>query len=376
VDPSRAVWVVVSVLIVTCPCALSLATPATWVATASGLAQRGVLLRRLESLQAAAGLQQLFLDKTGTLTQAVPQLLHVEPLSADARDLATALALARWSAHPLSRALQQGLPERLAGADAGGATAAFPAGTAVVEHAGQGLQATDTQGRRWRLGSARWAADGVAVVGAAVDVGAAGARAGEPGAESAQLVLACDGAVRLRFAFGEALRPGALDAVAALRERGVALALLSGDSPARARRVAQALGLDDVRAAASPERKLGELRAAQAEGRLCGMLGDGLNDGAVLAAADLGIAMGEGAALAQQQADVVLLQPRLEPLVDLMDTARKSLRIVRQNLVWSAAYNMACIPAALAGWLPPWAAGLGMAASSLLVVLNAQRAAR
>lgn len=368
IDPSRVVWVVVSVLIVTCPCALSLATPATWVASASGLAQRGILLRRLEALQSACALQRLFVDKTGTLTQSTPQLQGVEPAVGKGNvpvvdasvSTNVAMELAKWSAHPLTKALREQLPGFKRSFDLSSPTLDM---IGIEEIPGKGLQARDSTGRLWRLGSAAWAAAGDGDDTA-------------PNANGARLVLALDGQNLLSFTFAEALRPDARRAVEGLRARGVELSLLSGDAPARAQHVAHALGILDVRSSATPERKLEQLREAQRKGEHCGMLGDGLNDSAVLGAADLSIAMGDGAALAQHHADVVLISPRLVTLLDLVDSSRKTLRIVRQNLAWSAAYNAACIPAALLGWLPPWAAGLGMAASSVAVVLNAQRAAR
>ncbi|MFN9451182.1 MAG: heavy metal translocating P-type ATPase [Rubrivivax sp.] len=390
VDPARAVWVAVSVLIVTCPCALSLATPATWVAAAAGLARRGILLRRLDALQAAAHLQRLFVDKTGTLTQTTPQLagIHVPACGpaaqgagqasnaqcisrvvdagvdravSDSVAVSVALQLAQWSAHPLTKALREQLPSRLADMP-GLVVGEGLALSQVQEVPGRGLQAVDADGRTWRMGSAVWAAPG------AVD--AEGALA------PSRLSLSCDGQALMSFSFTETLRADAPAAVRGLKARGIELTLLSGDTAERAQRVAQALGIQDVRASATPESKLEQLRQVQAQGAVCGMLGDGLNDSAVLGAADLAIAMGEGAALAQQHADVVLLRGEPAGVVDLVDSARRTMAIVRQNLAWSAAYNAVCIPAALMGWLPPWAAGLGMAASSVAVVLNAQRAGR
>jgi Cu2+-exporting ATPase len=353
IDPARAVWVAVSVLIVTCPCALSLAAPATLVAAAHGLARRGVLLQRLDALEALARAQQLFIDKTGTLTEDRLQRGPVRLTAAgQARwadgeaALAQAAGLAAWSAHPLSRALAAGAPQ--------GAWAA------LEEVAGQGLRARDAQGREWRLGAAAWVQPG-----GAADEG-----------EAATVWLGCEGVALAAFELQETLRPGTASALRELAASGLQLTLLSGDTPARARALAARVGLAEVQAGATPETKLAAVRAAQAAGRVVAMVGDGINDAPVLARADVSLAMGQGALLARSQADAVITSNRLQSLVQARASAKKAVRIVRQNIVWAAAYNAVCIPLALVGWLPPWAAGLGMAGSSLLVVLNALRAAR
>ncbi len=362
IDPSRAIWIAVAVLIVTCPCALSLATPATLVAAAGGLAQRGVLLRRLEVLETAGRVQQLFVDKTGTLTSDRPQwsatrrLADGEWLRDDAQALSWAAELARWSSHPLSRALVEAQERDQARASR--AALAPAQWSDVQETPGQGLQARDAAGRVWRLGSATWtgaAADGLSPV-----------------------FLACEGRVVAAFDFEEELREDAAQALRALHAEGVRCTLLSGDSEARARALAARLGIADVVAAAGPEQKLQTLRAAQAAspGVPVAMVGDGINDAPVLAAADVSLAMGHGALAAQDSADAVIASGRAMALVDLRRTSARSMRIVRQNLAWAAVYNAACIPLAMIGWLPPWAAGLGMAMSSLGVILNAQRASR
>jgi Cu2+-exporting ATPase len=164
--------------------------------------------------------------------------------------------------------------------------------------------------------------------------------------------------------------------VEALRARGLEVVLLSGDRPERAARMGALLAVTDVIGGATPERKLTELAAAQASGLRVAMVGDGINDAPVLARADVSFAMGQGALVARAQADAVVVSSRLGDLVLMHDLARRTMGVVRQNLLWAAAYNGACIPLALLGWLPPWAAGLGMACSSLLVVANSLRLAR
>jgi Cu2+-exporting ATPase len=359
VEPSRAVWVAVSVLIVTCPCALSLAAPSVMVAAAGGLARRGVLLQRLDALEALSRVRRLFIDKTGTLTEdslALREVVHAASL--DGRAAAAlrprAAALARWSTHPLSRALVRAV------ADDGAALPGEGAWTQVREQPGQGLSALDEHGVEWRLGRASWVAD------AAV----------EEGGDALQAAFGPRGQVQLTFRFEERLREGAAAAMAALRAAGMEPALLSGDAPARVERVAQRLNLPVAAAGATPEAKLEAVRQAQAQGEVVAMVGDGINDAPVLAQADVSFAMGEGALVARVHADAILPSQRLHALAEARSIAAKAMGVVRQNIAWAALYNLACIPLALAGWLPPWAAGLGMAASSLLVVGNSLRLAR
>ena len=350
VDPSRAVWVAVSVLIVTCPCALSLAAPATLVAAARGLARRGVLVQRLDAIEGLATAQHFFFDKTGTLTEDRLQWAGTR-LSAAAHGqsaddlLQVAASLSRWSSHPAARALGAAAPD------------AVVHWHGVQEHAGLGLLACDASGTEWRLGSARW-------------LGVADALPGE------RLFLARAGQCLAAFRLDEMLRAGAAEAVSALRAQGVAVRLVSGDSVARAQELADRVGIDDVMAQASPEDKLAALAALQSQGQRVVMVGDGINDAPVLARADVSLAMGQGALVSRSHADAVITSNLLQDVVRARATAQRALAILRQNFLWAAAYNGLCIPLALAGWLPPWAAGLGMAGSSLFVVLNALRAAR
>ena len=358
IDPSRAVWVVVSVLIVTCPCALSLAAPSALLAAAGAMGRHGVLLRRLDAIQGLARMQTLFVDKTGTLTEGglhgveMQRLNDEDPASTGALQ-AVAVSLAGWSTHPLATALRNASP------------AADMAWHGVREQAGLGLEGFDAAGARWRLGAAAWAG----LAGSQADAGAAGA----------QTWLGRDGRALLRFDFDERLRDGARVAVQALQADGVQVHLLSGDDPRRARRLAASLGLSSDSAGdhgLTPADKLAAVRAAQQRGEIVGMLGDGINDAPVLAQADVSIAMGEGALIARTQADGVLVSNRLSDLVRARALAVKTLRVVHQNFAWAALYNAACVPLALMGGLPPWAAGLGMATSSLFVVMNSLRLAR
>ena len=359
IDPSRAVWVAVSVLIVTCPCALALAVPASLVAAAGGLARRGVLVQRLDALESMARLDHLFIDKTGTLTTQLLQLQQAQvhqdcaALATPQAALAVAASLAAWSRHPLSEAL----------AAAGTAPAPW-AWSQVEERPGQGLVGRDAQGMAWRLGARDWACQGLSAPAAAAS------------ASAAQVWLCAEDGSCASFSFDETLREGAAEAVTALRAMGYRLSLLSGDRPARAQRLARQLGFDAAIGGATPQGKLAELAAAQARGERVAMVGDGVNDAPVLARADVSLAMGQGALVARAQADAVLVGNRPMDVVQTLRVARRTMGIVRQNLVWALLYNLTCVPLALLGLMAPWAAGLGMAASSVVVILNALRAAR
>ena len=357
IDPSQAVWVVVSVLIVTCPCALSLAAPSALLSAAGALARRGVLLRRIDALEDLAGATQVFLDKTGTLTDTQPAWRGARAPTAEASSrqnelLEAAVALARWSQHPLSLALCAASPQAGERSDRW---------QDVQETPGAGLQARDAQGRLWRLGSAAWLGR---------------PQAAQGGDDELQVFFGPVGQPLLCLAFDEALRPDATTALQALREQGLQVSLLSGDAQASVSRLGQRLGLTQALGDCSPDRKLAEIRAAQAAGHKVVMVGDGVNDAPVLAQANVSFAMAHGASVARLHADGVMLANRLGDLVQARALARRMLQVIRQNQVWAAVYNLACVPLALAGALPPWAAGLGMALSSLLVVGNSLRLAR
>ena len=352
IDPGRVVWVVVSVLVVTCPCALSLAVPSALLAATSAMGREGLLLRNLDAIASLARVRTLFVDKTGTLTDGQVHCTGVRGLPAqDAararRQAGIAASLAAWSTHPLSRALRQAFP--------GDGTA----WSELEETPGLGIAGTDPDGHRWRLGSPRWACP-----------------SSERSADDAKVCLSRDGVAVAGFDFDECVRIDARAAIEALHADGVRIHLLSGDDIGRARRLGEQLGLDSALGQLTPEGKLAQVRAAQRGGDLVAMIGDGVNDAPVLAQADVSIAMGEGALVARTQADGVLISNKLGDLVRARSRARRALRVVRQNLYWAAAYNACCIPLALTGHLPPWAAGLGMACSSLFVVTNSMRLAR
>ncbi|HEX7435063.1 MAG TPA: heavy metal translocating P-type ATPase, partial [Caldimonas sp.] len=360
IDPARAVWVAVSVLIVTCPCALSLAAPSALLAAAGALARRGVLVRRLDALEALATLDTLCFDKTGTLTDGQVSVARVHPLPAAQRAgldestlLQMAADLAASSTHPLSRALA-------AHAKPGDARFAW---SGVSEEAGFGLQAEGTDGQRYRLGAPGWAA-GNAPAAAPID---------ETPPKRPQVCLAGPGGALAAFEFAEALRPDAQATVAKLQRAGLAVTLLSGDATARVREVADRLGVTGAQGDAGPADKLATVAALQRQGHRVGMVGDGLNDAPVMARADASFAIGEASALTRANADFILMSGHLADIARARETARHAMRVMRQNLAWAVVYNAICVPLALFGWFPPWLAGLGMATSSLVVVLNALR---
>jgi Cu2+-exporting ATPase len=356
-DPEHALMVAVAVLIVTCPCALSLATPVAMLTAAGTLARHGVLVRNLQGLEALAAVDTLVFDKTGTLTRdgMVVQSVRAAPGVDAGQALAWAAALARHSLHPMARAVAAAAP---------GEGDAWRA-QAVQETAGQGLtgllQAGEGPARRLRLGSPRHA------VGAVDEQGQ-------------QVVLAeeVDGCVRelARFGLREDLRPEAAAVVRQLQAAGVQVQLLSGDRAAAVHRVARQAGIGAAHGDCTPQDKLERMQAAQARGHRVAMVGDGLNDGPVLAGAHVSFAFGRAVPLAQSRSDFVVLGDNLALVTQALLLARRTLRIVRQNLWWAAGYNALTVPLAVAGWMPAWLAGLGMAASSLFVVLNAARLAR
>jgi len=352
--PAHALGVAVAVLIVTCPCALSLATPAATLAAAGGLARRGVLVRRLQALEDCAGVDTVVFDKTGTLTERRISVVnsHCRAGIEAAEALGLAAALARHSLHPASRAIVAAAGD--AGWNASGVQETAGGGVSG-EVSGEG----ELRPRKLKLGSAAFC-------------GVPAAHRGAGG----QVYLANQEGWLASFDLDEALRPDALPAVGALRRLKLRLQLLSGDQTRAVRRLARRAGIEWSWGNQSPEDKLEHVRQLQKSGHRVAMVGDGVNDGPVLARADVSIAMGDAVPLAQAQADFVVLGGQLTAVASLLLQARRTHIIVRQNLAWAAAYNAICVPLAAMGWMPPWLAGLGMAASSLLVVLNSARLAR
>ena len=356
VDPAKALWVTVSVLVVTCPCALSLATPVALTVASGAMARAGLLVTRSHAIETLARATHFVFDKTGTLTTGRMRLLDVLPLGEIDRDqcLALAAAIEQTSEHPIASALR-GASERASRFELG----------AVENEPGSGMSAV-YNARRYRVGRPEYVAalHGVPLPVAAQSFAERGDTVIALGDESGWLAL---------FSLADQIRTEAAGLVAALHKAGRHVALLTGDALPAAQRVARALAIETVEAAKSPQAKHDFVRRIQSEGGVVAMVGDGVNDAPVLAQAQVSIAMGGGSQLARTQADLILLSENLDHLRRAYFVARRSLLVIRQNLVWSFIYNFVALPLAMIGLVTPWMAGIGMSGSSLLVVLNSLR---
>lgn len=339
-DWQRSAFVAISVLIITCPCALGLAVPVAHVVAAGRLMRMGVLMKDGAALERLAEIDRAVFDKTGTLTTGVPAVGAVPD---DPATRAAALALALQSPHPAARAIAARLPGPPAPVED------------AVDLPGFGIEGV-VDGRRARMGRADW-------VGAIAEV--------PPG--TASPAFAFQGGRALSFDLIETLRPGAGEAVAAFGAAGIPVAMLSGDIAARADRVARALGIADVLHGATPAEKIAALETMRAGGQRPLMVGDGLNDVAALAAAHVSMAPASASDASRTAADFIFLRERLDAVPAAWRVARDTARIVRQNLALAVIYNAIAIPLAVAGWVTPLIAALAMSGSSILVTLNALR---
>jgi Cu2+-exporting ATPase len=362
VDPSKALWIVVSILVVTCPCALGLATPAALTTATGRLTRLGLLTTRGHALETLARATDLVFDKTGTLTHGRLSVRRVVPLGGRSESAVSAIAAAleAGSEHPIARALREATPSTITASQ-------------IRNTPGHGVEGT-LDSRVYRIGSPRFAAASETPP-APPDSPKSSSGGGEypKNGHESWVALADENELIAWFALADTPRADAADALAALKAQGLRLHLLSGDAEAAVKATAQQLGIADWHAGALPEDKLAYVKALQAEGRIVAMVGDGINDAPVLAGAQVSIAMGEGADVAQAAADMVMLGSRLATLSEGVALARKTQQIIRQNLGWALGYNLIAIPAAALGYVTPWIAGIGMSASSLLVVLNALR---
>jgi Cu2+-exporting ATPase len=354
-DATQVLPVVVAVLVVTCPCALSLAAPMVAAVSQAAMARRGVIVTRGEALETLARATHFVFDKTGTLTDGRLRVTKIDLLRKADREtvLRLAGALERHSEHPIGRGI------------AAAAGAVVPEATALRNHPGVGIEGV-VGGRSLRIGQRAFVAQ----------LSAAG-NDDVVAPEAATAVWLGDGQGMLaRIQLADNVWPDAAALIAELQRRGRDVMLFSGDSEHAVRAVAAQTGILRWRARMLPEHKQEAVRELQRDGAIVAMTGDGVNDAPVLAQAQVSIAMGSGALLAQGAADLVLASSRLSDLGRGYRLARKARRIVRENLAWAAAYNVVALPLAMTGWLTPWMAGVGMSASSLLVVLNALRAGR
>jgi Cu2+-exporting ATPase len=361
VDASRAFWITVSVLVVSCPCALALATPAALTAALGRLTRLGLLSTRGHALETLAHATDFVFDKTGTLTTGQFSLLDMEIMPAAQNEH----SLDRVQALSLAHALEQGATHPVAAALREAALLATDGPLISADNLtylpGQGVTGF-IAGKRYRLGAPAFLGDAPA--------------AGRFQVGASLVGLADDAGVLAWFALGDALRPQAPQLIADLKALGVRLHLYSGDRDDNVQALARELGIDDARGGMLPQDKLDAVRSMQQAGAVVAMTGDGVNDAPVLAQAQVSIAVDQGAEAAQAAADMVLLSSEIARLADGVKLARKAQAVIRQNLGWSVFYNVMAIPAAAMGYVTPWMAGIGMSLSSLLVVLNAMRLSR
>ncbi|MGY2463537.1 heavy metal translocating P-type ATPase [Vreelandella sulfidaeris] len=348
IDPSRVLWVLLSVLVVTCPCALALATPAALTAGHGQLRKRGVLITRADAMETLSNVTRVIFDKTGTLTRGEMHVTQIKPFGelTVERAQAIAAALEAHSEHPIARAFRPFRDATLQARD-------------IHSYTGQGLEGT-LEGVRWRLGKPEFAAH-------------------EPIAAPAKgqwLLLSEDGKPRAWFGLHDGIRDDAAATVDALHAQGFSVELLSGDTEDAVESLASQLGIATWHSGTSPEGKLARLKELQAAGETVLMVGDGINDVPVLAGADVAIAMNGATDLARTRADAILLSPRLMRIFEAIEISRATRRIMRQNMIWSVCYNFSALPLAAMGLVPPWLAAIGMSLSSLVVVGNALRLSR
>jgi len=340
-----AVMIAVAVLIITCPCALGLAVPATQIVASGRLLRRGVIVKDGGALERLSEIDTVVFDKTGTLTSGEP-VMAGEP-AAEESDWQIAAALAARSRHPLARAL----------ARAAAARGVAPAHLDDIrEEPGSGMEGHAGEARI-RLGRREWAADGVS----------------EEGGAFSEIWLQRQGRAPVGFRFVDRLRPDAAAMVERLKETGLSIALLSGDRPEAVEAVARQLGIAEWHAGMSPAGKVAELQRLKGEGRKALMVGDGINDAPALATASVSMSPASGSDITQVAADFVLSSGELLPVADALRTARRARRIILENFAIALAYNSVAVPVAVAGFATPLIAAIAMSSSSILVTANALR---
>jgi len=355
-DPERAFPAMLAVLVASCPCALSLALPVVHAAASRRLLDEGILLTRGDALHTLNEVDTVVFDKTGTLTRGTPEITAIEVNPErhqfdEAAVLRIAAVLEGVSAHPIARAFQ--LADQNRSADAPWPRLDGP----IVVRPGLGLQAP-IDGTDWRIGTAQF-------------VG----RMDSPKADDAVWLMDSRGWVA-RFDLQDALRQDAAEAVQSLQDSGMEVQILSGDSRVAVAAIAERLHVSKFRARQTPDMKLDALAALRRSGRTTLMVGDGVNDAPVLAAADVSMTVKGGAELANSTADLILTGESLGLITKARVIARRSAQLIRQNLAWAVLYNASVLPLAVSGALKPWMAALGMSLSSLLVVANAARLVR
>jgi Cu2+-exporting ATPase len=356
-EPDAWLPILVSVLVVTCPCALSLATPTAISAASGGMLAHGLLSVRSHGLETLARSTHVVFDKTGTLTHGTPALTSTQVLSDRNRDalLGIAAALEAHSEHPAGKALVKAAP------DSHGVSA-----SSITNFPGAGVSGR-IAGDDWYIGNANFIAERTRANLAEV--------ATDP-INGTRVLLADALQVHAVFVLRDRVREEAPGVVAALQRAGKQVVLLSGDNTTAARQVASEVGIKVAHGDMRPDDKLQQVQALQRQGAVVVMVGDGINDAPVLAVADVSVAMRCAADISQASADMILMSDDLGALATGMRLATRTLRIIRQNLAWAVSYNLVALPAAALGFVAPWMAAIGMSSSSLLVVINALRLTR
>lgn len=349
VDPLRAFPAALAVLVVSCPCAFALAVPAALTRALALLAKQGILVLKSDALETLVQANHIVFDKTGTLSENHLEIETIEPTGILTREQCLLLAaqLETGNNHPIAQAIRNATPT---------SSSSMPNNLRVVD--GCGVEA-EIDGDLIRFGRTEFATALCDFLPTQPDEDA--------------LVLANRKGILARFILREHMRHDAPAAIEHLRQESIDLHIFSGDSASRVAALAHRIDITDFRSRMSPSDKLAELKKLRAQGAVVVMVGDGVNDAPILAGADVSIALGSGAELAQASADIVLANNRLSTLIDACSLARQTLAILRQNLHWAMIYNVGSIPLAALGWIPPWLAAIGMSLSSLFVVLNSFR---
>ena len=351
-EPSQAFWIALSVLVVTCPCAFSLATPAALTAATGLLTSKGVLTTRGHALETLARINHIIFDKTGTLSHGHLEVVDIQVLGAMPKDFCEQVAagLETASEHPVAHAIMRLSASPLRCSD-------------LSSESGRGVKGVYQQ-KSYRIGTLAFVRE---LTGSDVPPGIL------PSEGYSQVFLGSEDGWLAVISLADQLRAEAAEMVTMLQALGVEVTLLSGDSPHVVATVAKQLGITHALGGQLPDDKLAHLRDLQAQGKVVAMVGDGVNDAPVLAGAQVSIAMGSGSQLAQASADMVLLSENLQQLPFAIRTARRMQIIIKQNFLWTIVYNLIAIPLAATGLIAPWMAAIGMSASSLVVVLNALR---
>ncbi len=358
--PEQAFWITLSVLVVSCPCALALATPTAITAATSSLRRGGLLLTGENTLENLTGISHVIFDKTGTLTKGHFRIKQHEELDSAPVpfDQTSGTVSVLPPALNLAAALEQQSNHPIAEAFASIAPAAGLTETQVIP--GRGIRGR-IQGQEIAIGGHAFLSEICAEL------------PYPPDSPDHWIGLATSKSLLAWFALEDSPRTDAAELIAALKAQGLCVELLTGDSSPAGPGLGHALGIDVVNYGMSPADKVDHIRSLQEQGKRVAMIGDGLNDAPVLAAADCAFAVNQATDLAKSSADGILLSNKLLPLSAAFETARQCRRVIWQNMAWALAYNGSAVPLAAAGLIPPWAAALGMSASSLLVVLNSLR---